>query len=169
MTADDLRRIETALSITLPQVYCDSMQRFPIPAFSGNDDTDVWDSADALIEENLHYRNDLRWPTHFFGLGNRYGDSVYAIDLRDPSAPVWWVDDWSFERSSTSLKSNSFAEWAATYFEELRSDLESNGIDPNRIPAKRDTETASGGNLLLWLFFAVVMLIIAARIWAWLA
>ncbi|MET0556854.1 MAG: hypothetical protein ABW221_27685 [Vicinamibacteria bacterium] len=56
MTADDLRRIEGALAIRLPESYRTRMLAFPIPAAAGNSDLSVWDDADRVIALNQELR-----------------------------------------------------------------------------------------------------------------
>jgi hypothetical protein len=72
------------------------MVDFPIRAGRGNDDTELWDNASRLIEENRRLRGGLSgvppWPPRFFCLGGTRSASVYAIDLTDPDAAVWWAD-----------------------------------------------------------------------------
>src|SRR5438132_656124 len=56
MTPTELCSIELALGIVLPEVYKQMMAPFPIPYLSGNTNTNLWDDAARLIQENLELR-----------------------------------------------------------------------------------------------------------------
>ncbi len=97
MTESDLNLIEKELKLKLPSTYRNFMLDFPIPACTGNDDTELWDNAKRLISENQELRKGMfggvkPWPNHFFCLGGAGSGCVYALDLRKPDAPVWWVE-----------------------------------------------------------------------------
>ena len=73
MTDSDLARIELELGISLPLAYKTAVSPYPIPALSGNSESEFWDSASELIELNKTVRAGLHglkpWPTWAFRSG----------------------------------------------------------------------------------------------------
>src|SRR5262245_22660114 len=95
MTAEDMRRIEDALGIRLPESYRTYLVPFPVPAARGNVDLGVWDEPERLIEYNLQLRAGRGvkpWPPHFFAIGHAGDGCPTALDLRDGGDAVWWID-----------------------------------------------------------------------------
>jgi hypothetical protein len=132
----DLRRIESVLGITLPGPYKRLAVPFPVPYLRGNADTDLWDDADQLIARNKELRTGFvrrhqPWPTHWFFIGDPLTACGNAIDLRDPLAPVLWVDHCDL-RSIEGVSGQPFEEWLRTWTATIRADLEKDGIDPER-------------------------------------
>jgi hypothetical protein len=163
MTEEDLNAVESVLAISLPIEYRETMLNFPIPACAGNDDTYLWDNAERLIAENKELRGGRRggppWPNHFFCLGRAGGGDVYAIDLRDPRSPVWWVDHSILDLESSGREAGSFSDWVAQYIADLRSDLAGDGVEPDGSPEEREeveARNATGGCLSLLLLVAAV-------------
>jgi hypothetical protein len=136
VTDTDLDRIEAALDVALPRSYRELMVKFPIPALAGNCDTDIWDHAGALIEQNLRLRSSKRgpWPDHFYFFGDPMGGSGNAIDLRDPAAPVWMVEHCDLSAKGSGPVAPSFEKWASAQVVVERNDLVRDGIDPDRVP-----------------------------------
>ena len=176
MDEAELDRIQSELRIELPSSYRESMSKYPIPACAGNVDTYLWDSATDLIQANLSLREGTpwrvpAWPSHVFFLGYPEGATDgYAIDLRQPEGPVYWVDHFHLDLSEGPV-SQSFAEWAKNYVRDFTRDLESDGVDPQGLPRDRDVVElanarsgcwtlvllAVGVAILLIVLFAVMM------------
>ena len=148
LTADDLTRVESAMGIRLPAVYRELVVPFPIPAYAGNVDTELWDDADALIELNRELRAGYcftaPWPEHMFAIGRDGSGCARAMDLRDPMGPVWWADRCHLDAVGTALESPSLTAWAEQHLADLRVDLEEKGITEAGPPSAR-AETARAG------------------------
>lgn len=174
MTEDELNRIEGALSIQLPASYRTFMSCFPIPAFAGNSELELWDDPDALIRENMALRTadshaQQAWPPQYFCVGNSGGSWVHAIDLEDEQGAVWYVDNFDFQGRGSGIIRESFTDWAIEYIAEVRSDLEIDGLNPDDTPEvrKRIEEQSSrvGCRATVILIFVVVVAFLAL---AWL-
>jgi hypothetical protein len=137
--------MEKALGIRLPAAYRDLVVPFPIPAFGGNTDTELWDDAEALIELNRELRAGRQttpWPEHMFAIGRDGGGSASAIDLRDQLGPVWWADRCHLDAVGSAIESPSLATWAEQHLAELRVELEEKGISEAATPSTRDKADA---------------------------
>jgi SMI1/KNR4 family protein SUKH-1 len=137
---DEVDKIEQALEVKLPDAYRRLVEAFPVPAFAGNSDLAFWDHADRLIEYNRELRSGPKyikpWPTHFYALGRDSGGCSQAIDLR--TGELWWADRGHLEGGQGTHKhTESFEEWAATYFKDLREDFAGEGGDPSGTPQQR--------------------------------
>lgn len=171
MTSEDLARIESSLEIRLPDAYRRVLQSFPLPAYAGNSDTDVWDDAERLIELNRELRSGgsfvKPWPTHFYALGREAGGCSQALDLR--TGDLWWADRGHLDGAGSYKHTESFDAWAREYFGGLRSDLEGEGGDAAAPPEARAEleEKNARANVRLsgWLVAAVLLLIVAAVTW----
>lgn len=172
MLAIDLDRIEKALGIRLPAVYRKLVAPFPIPAYAGNTDTELWDDVEALIELNRELRSGRRtspWPEHIFAIGRDGSGCASAIDLRDPMAPVWWADRCHLDVVGTAQESPSLAVWAEQRLADLRVDLEEKGISEAGPPSARDkgeAESARAGCVFTLALAGIAALIVFA---AWVA
>ena len=166
MNEAELDRVERELGVTLPASYRELMTGFPIRACSGNEEFALWDSADGLIRLNRQYRDEFAWQNHLFALGQLEGDTAtYAIDLRDPVAPVWWIDHWQPHATGSGLVQPAFAAWAESYVAELRSDLERDGIDPDAgQEERRRLEAASARRSLVALSAFLLFAILGAAV-----
>jgi hypothetical protein len=164
MTEADVQRIEHELNITLPASYRKVMVSFPIPAFAGNDTTELWDSADKLIELNRELRCGSSggmepWPDRYFSLGRDHGGDCHALDLADPEAGVRWADRGHLDAAEPAPP---FADWVATTLEDMRIYLEEHGVDPRtgtpadleRAEAELANEHAKAGCTLLLILIA---------------
>jgi hypothetical protein len=149
LTAEDLTRIESALGVSLPAVYRRLVVPFPIPAYAGNADTELWDDPEQLVQLNRELRAGFafvrRWPPHLFALGRDAGGSATAIDLRDPAGPVWWADRCHLDVGGSGQVSPSLAAWAEEYLADLRADLEGTGVDPDGPPEARERAVEESG------------------------
>ena len=139
MTDEDLRRIETALGISLPEAYTRCVRQFPVPYLRGNYDSELWDDADELIDRNLELRTKfirehVPWPHHWYFIGDPLTACGYAIDLRDPTASVVWVDHCDL-RTVEGVRGKPFDEWINEWSIAVRADLEADGIDPEAEPS----------------------------------
>jgi hypothetical protein len=172
MTGDDLRRIEDALGIRLPDSYRQQMRAFPIPAAAGNTDLEVWDHADRLIALNREYRAGMPggvapWPPRFFALGRGGDGCSYALDLEAGDA-VWWVDRGHLDNPVSQREAASFAEWAGGYFATLRDEMAGEEVDPDGSPAERaGVEAGNARSMGASCLVALVVLggVIAAAVW----
>lgn len=173
MTESDLGRIERELSVSLPLVCRQTMLDFPVRACAGNEEFALWDSADGLIRFNRQLRDEFSWPSHLYALGQFEGDEAnYAIDLRDPAAPVWWVDHWDVGAKASGPIEPSFDKWITSYSAELRAILEGDGIDPDCTPEMQqqaEQENARSGCrlLALWAMAALLAVIGTLAMIAW--
>ena len=168
MSPEDLDRIERDLGINLPDSYRSVMSGFPIPAFAGNSDTDLWDDADALIERNLelrteHVKGHGPWPSHCYFFGDPLTACGYALDLRKPDAPVLWVDHCDLDARASGEVAPSFAAWAEQYVAKVRGDLEKDGIDPDGAPDAAHPGTGCLGGLLMLVATGVIAWISTGR------
>jgi hypothetical protein len=165
MTEHDLREIETALAIRLPAAYRTTMLAFPLPAFAGNSETELWDDAARLIEVNQQLRAGeyccvKAWPPHLFCLGIEGDGSASALDLRDPEGAVYWIDHCHADDFEDAEPDNFF-EWLSEYTAEYHVILFESGIDPNGTPQERERieeESARGG--CLWLMITPVLIVL---------
>ncbi len=148
MTEFDLNQIESELGIKLPPVYRQKMSPFPIPTYAGSGDTsglELWDSAKDLIQLNRELRVETRyqkpWPSHFFALGKDDSGCNQAIDLRDATCRVLWVDRGHVDSVDLDYKLYpTFLDWAGDYLESVRVDLLERGIDQNMTPQQRQAQ-----------------------------
>jgi hypothetical protein len=171
VTESDLARIESALGIELPVAYRKLVAPFPIPAYAGNTDTELWDNASGLIELNRElragYASVQPWPAHMYAMGRDDGGSATAIDLQNASSPVWWADRCHLNGVGSCQVSKSFEEWSTQYLADLRSDLEGNAIDPDG-PAdarNRAAEESARAGCHLILFVAGAAALIVLVVW----
>lgn len=173
MIEADLARIEAALDVELPESYRSTMLRFPIPACAGNADTELWDDADTLIAYNRELRDGAPggvepWPPHMFALGHGGDGCPMAIDLRQPEAPVWWVDHCHLDGRGSGQAHDSFLEFVERYVEDLRSDFLGDGIDPDGTPEEREAfyarEAREGCFCWLWVLALAVVAVLAGGI-----
>jgi hypothetical protein len=166
----DVSRIESSLQITLPRDYRRLLEAFPLQAFAGNSDTAVWDDADRLVELNRELRGGGAggvnpWPAYFFALGRDAGGCVQAIDLR--TNDLWWADRSHLDAASSYKHRETFEQWAAEYFEGLKSDLEGEGGDAAASPQERaalEEKNARANARFSGASIAVVLVIIVALI-----
>ena len=96
MNESDVARIEHELSISLPDVYRQTIARFPFDAFRGSDDAPLFDDPDALIRLNREYHQGFAgmpaWPESLLFVGDDGAASTYAIDQSDPELSVVLLD-----------------------------------------------------------------------------
>jgi hypothetical protein len=84
MTLDQLRMIEAALSITLPDAYKHAMAAYPWPEFQGSTEASLWDDPAPVIEQTLEHRSGFGgappWPLEFVIIGDEDDACPYALD-----------------------------------------------------------------------------------------
>jgi hypothetical protein len=162
--------VEAALGVRLPDAYRQLVVPYPIPAYGGNTDTELWDDPDALIELNRELRRgslSIRpWPEHMFALGRDGGGCPTAIDIRDPLAPVWWADRCHLDAIGSGPDFASLAAWAEKHLAELRIALEEKGLGEDAAPSEREKDDAEGARagciLLLAIAGGGALLVLAA-------
>ena len=125
MKTADLDKIERDLDITLPSTYREFMTSVDHQEWTGNQDTDLWDDADALIARNLELRMGLNvggrspWCKNLFFIGDPLTACGNAIKLDDPRVPVLWIDHCDLEAPSSGEIAPSFVDWANSVIEAL--------------------------------------------------
>lgn len=142
MKAEDIRRIEQELHITLPESYRARMVPYPIRAAEGNADLGVWDDADRLIAFNQELRRGapggvIPWASHFFAIGHAGDGCPYALDLRFGGDAVWWIERCHLDNPSSQKEADSFATWSDKYFTTLRKEMAGELVDPDASPEQR--------------------------------
>jgi hypothetical protein len=135
------------LGIALPPSYRSCLVPFPVPEEMGNTNSPVWDKADALIALNRRLRETKpEWPNWLFVVGRSEGDPCgWAIDIRSPDAPVWWLEQMEF-LPICDAKHEAFSNW----FQSIIADL-------------RDSSPTSKGimlALIVWFVLSVIGIII---------
>lgn len=176
MTESQLIQIEAALGITLPTAYRELVVPFPVPADVGNSGSELWDEPGRLVELNRDLRTGMDlfppWPTHLFAVGMDGSGCATAIDLRTPACAVWWVDRCQLDAVGSGEVSPSLVEWSKQYLADLRSELESSGIDPDGPPGARESaedESARAGCreiiILVGVLALVVLAVVSLIVW----
>ena len=172
MTDEDIQRIESSLDIVLPPVYRRTVVPFPIPALSGNTNTELWDDPARLVALNREVRAGDRWrkpwPGHLFAVGELDGESYVAIDLRDTDAPTWWIDHGHVDAKGSGQTHSRFEDWVGAYLKGLRTDLSGDGHDPDGTPQQLEASVEQEYQQSLRgcaLFIAA--LVIGLIIWLW--
>jgi len=162
MTEEDLQSIERELGIQLPGNYREVMLRFPVPAFVGNDDTELWDDAKRLIELNRELRAHRRhpWPAHLYAVGYRDGDKT-AIDLRNPHGSILWIEGSLKEDPRVYEFGKSFEEWVRQYEDDWRHFLLSDGMDPDGTPQAREALEDANVRQGCWVMLAIPVGVVA--------
>jgi hypothetical protein len=133
MTEAEISTIESELSIRLPDAYRKAICPFPVRAYIGNTDTELWDDAAAIIELNRRVHDKEGWPANLFAVGCDGGGVMWAIDLSSAIDELWWVDR-AIQAPGTSAYGQSFGDWAAEYLEAMRSGELDEGMDPEKDP-----------------------------------
>jgi hypothetical protein len=156
----ELRQIEEALGITLPEAYKRLLDPFPVPRLRGNTFTDLWDDAGRLIVVNRQLREWDRghapWPTHRFFIGEG-ASGAYALDLREPAAPVYRVEP-ATGQVITAAGGQPFEEWLPEYVARARAEVEKDGLDPDQEPPRERHSPRGHG----WLVFPLLGLLVLA-------
>jgi hypothetical protein len=164
MSAAELKRIEAALGITLPEPYRRLLESFPVPRLRGNAFTDLWDDAGQLIAVNRGLREwdhgHAPWPTRWFFIGEGLTGSGYALDVREPAAPVYRIEPGT--RRPDPAGGQPFEEWLREYVVRARADLEKDGLDPDLEPP-RERHSARGHWWLLYPLLGLLVLALLAR------
>jgi len=137
MTNNELSLIERSLGISLPNSYKKHLVPFPVPALRGNASCDLWDDAQSLIDFNRKLRTSFfggpPWPAHWYFIGDPGSMCVNAIDLRTPTAEVSWVDHCHLQ-TVQGISGEPFVKWLQNWVSVIRSDLVTDGIDPDGPP-----------------------------------
>ena len=141
MRDTDLQRIEDEMAISLPEAYKKAMRNFPVRAYEGNADTALWNDPSAIIEFNIELRREVSgsapWPDHMLAIGQAGDRCPYAIDLREPTAPVWWVDKCDLNSAGSGPTHRRFTDWVNEYVANTRAYLIGDGFDPDETAAQR--------------------------------
>jgi hypothetical protein len=163
MTVSQLDEIERSLAIRLPDAYRRAVCPYPLRAYEGNSDEEVWDDPGNLIELNRRLHEREGWPGHLFAVGEMDGAQT-AIDLSEPNAVVWWIDR-GIDAPGTGPLGQGFAEWADTYFADLVDDAEGT-FDPRNDPPGTRKEYPSISLLGCLATIVGVAVVLAAAIFA---
>ncbi len=172
MTAEDLKRLERELGISLPAAYTKVMMAFPVPAYERNTETLIWDDADALIRLNRELRAGRSfvkpWPRRFFALGEDAGGCSDALDLDDPESGVFWFDRQHVSAGDGDRSPEKIVAWLVRQVRDLTSDLAGDGIDPMASPERRkesEGRDSRSSNRAMLLFIGVVTVALVVGIW----
>jgi hypothetical protein len=159
VSADELRQIEEALGVTLPEAYKRLLDPFPVPRLRGTAFTDLWDDPGELIAANRQLRRwdgeHAPWPPRWFFVGEGMAGVGYAIDLREPAAPVCRVEPGARRPVGGG---QPFEEWLPEYVARARADLERDGLDPDQEPPRERHSQRGHG----WLLFPLLGLLVLA-------
>jgi len=114
------------------------MVAFPVRHYRGNADTELWDDADRVITRNRELRKRIAcggeaWPPRWFFIGDPLSASAYAIDLCDPTSPVFWVDHCDLG-TVEGQPGEPFDQWLDRWTKDSRADLQRVGDDPDTDP-----------------------------------
>ena len=172
MTAEDIKRVESTLGITLPSAYTKVMTVFPVPAYAGNSEMMLWDDANALIALNRELREGRSyvkpWPRRFFALGQDAGGCSDALDLDDPEYGVFWFDRQHIHVGVEDRSPEKIEQWLTRQVRDLSSDLAGNGIDPTISPERRqesERKEYRSSNIAMLLFAGVIAAALIVGIW----
>lgn len=158
MTQSDFDHIEATLGITLPEVYKRLMNPYPIRYLGGNSDTDLWDDPTRIISINQSLRGELSsWPSHWFVIGDPLSGAANVMDLRDPLAPVHWLDRCNLASIGTAA-GTPFEEWFDRFIVTARADLEKDGMDPDGDPPPSVPVSATAKWVLAGIVVSVLVL-----------
>ena len=168
MTEADMQTIERELGITLPEVYRKAVCPYPIPAWGGDVESELWDDASALVKLNRELRGGIYgmqpWPEWLFSVGGD-GEAYIGIDLRDPNGPTWWLDHGHISNESSGKTHDCFTSWVNEYVKDIRDDLTGDGYNPDATPeeyaaqAKADAARNSRSCLLVIIVLAAIALL----------
>jgi len=139
MTRADFQFIESKLSLRLPEAYRAAVCPFPVRAYAGNSDTDLWDDAAGLVELNLRLRSDAGWRSTLFAVGEQ-DRSKTAIDISSPKLQVWWIDG-ALEAPGSGPGDQGFVDWSKELFGQMRSGEYMDGFDPENDPPGTRTQS----------------------------
>lgn len=96
MKESDLQGIERELGITLPGAYKRSVLDYPFPGEAGTDFGPLYDSPEAIVLQNLRYRDGYAvappWPKHLYCMGGDGAASPYVLDLSGEKPEVVRLD-----------------------------------------------------------------------------
>ena len=132
MTESDFQFIEAKLSLRLPEAYRTALCPFPVRAYVGNSDTDLWDNAAGLVELNQRLRAEADWRSSLFVIGETDRSKI-AIDLSTPKLQIWWIDG-SIQAPGSGPTDQSFTEWSSELLGQMRSGEYMDGFDPENDP-----------------------------------
>ena len=146
MTDTDISLIEQELRIKLPDSYRQALVPIHLRALEGNTDHQLWDDAKALVKLNQDLRAGKRyrpaWPPHMYAVGDPHGDELIAMDTRSPDGPVWWLDHGNVDSKNSYQSHAKFSDWVEEFYRDVRSDMESDGEDPDAKPKPPEPATA---------------------------
>ena len=84
MTLDQIRTIESALGITLPDSYITVMTNYPWPEFAGSTGASLWDDPTPIVEQTAEYRNGFggapTWPREMVFIGDEDDACPFALN-----------------------------------------------------------------------------------------
>ena len=114
MTEAELRSIEDALAIALPNMYREVMRNYPFALDSFANDCEIPNDPTRIIQKNKELRVNgffgRPWPNHFFAFGDDGGGNEHYLDLRNDPSPVFLADH---EGSEDYKLASDLATWVA--------------------------------------------------------
>ncbi len=123
MNTQDIERIESELSLKLPEFYTDVMLSYPFPGWDCENFM-LCNDPEEIIRENKENRKegffDAEWPDHFFILGFDGCGNYYFIDLKNKKEKVYFADHESFFDSNSPDKLEETYDGMESYFSLIR-------------------------------------------------
>ncbi len=139
MTEEDLQRIETELSLTLPVFYKKTMLDYPLPG--GNaENFGLCTCPREIIEKNTGNRNKgffgVPWPKHLFVIGFDGCGNYYFIDLHGDDQRIYLADhETVFNPSSLDDIGEKYENMGAyvKYLEEIEAEILEDELHPIKV------------------------------------
>lgn len=153
MTDGDIRRIETALGVTLPASYGRTLRDFPSlgsgPGGLFTDPDDVIGYTQAPLSEG-HY-DGANWRPSYVAIGDSGAGDLYVLDTAREPAPILWLshEDHAITEEAPSLPA---------FLEECRRWLEEDGAR-RRAEGEAAAERGCHRRQFLFALFTLLMLL----------
>ena len=121
MTTDDIKSIETALGITLPEYYRATMLAYPFPADSFADEFLLPNSPAPVLANNQE-------PGEYPGIGRAFmiggdgGEETYFIDVASGNSQVYVYDMETGKHVVRATEWTQYLDQVATTLREIEED-----------------------------------------------
>jgi hypothetical protein len=117
MTLDDIKRIESATGLKLPQCYVEVVTNYPSELLDSDaQDYGLLDDPEVIIEENISVRKNgyfgEKWPERYLIIGQNGCGDYYVTTLNANEFSVGFSDH---ESMSCNLYANNLAEFIEKY------------------------------------------------------